>query len=99
MFFRERSLQSQKRGAKTPNGDSHLMDAFRLTGQRGLFVAEKVEEAAPPDALQRGLHTHATIQRDGTYTVCLRHRPVDSKQRAAGSLTGVRQYWFGDFPI
>jgi hypothetical protein len=28
--------------AKTPDGDSHLMDAFRLTCQCGLFVAEKM---------------------------------------------------------
>src|SRR3981189_2143112 len=61
MLFLQRSLQSQKRGAKTPNADSHLVDAFRLTRQRGLFVAKEMGEAASPDTLQRGLDAHGRI--------------------------------------
>src|ERR1700704_3818570 len=80
MLFLQRPLQSQKRGAKTPNGDSHLVDAFQLTGQRGLFVAQKMGEAASPDALQRGLDAHGRVERDGSHTDCLRHPAVGSKQ-------------------
>ena len=80
MLYRQRSLQSQKRGAKAPNGDPHLMDAFRLTRQRGLFVAKKMGEAAPPDALQCGLDAHGRIERNGTRADCLRHQPIGSKQ-------------------
>ena len=56
------------------------MDAFRLTRQRGLFVAQKMGEAASPDALQRGLDAHGRIERDGSHTDCLRHQAVGSKQ-------------------
>jgi hypothetical protein len=80
MLFLQRPLQSQKRGAKTPNGDSHLVDAFRLTRQRGLFVAKKIGEAASPDALQRGLDAHGRIERDRSLTDRLRHQPFGSKQ-------------------
>src|SRR4030088_126154 len=80
MLFLQRSLQSQKRGAKTPDRYSHLVDAFRLTRQRGLFVAQKVGEAASPDALQRGLDARGRIERDGSHTDCLRHQPIGSKQ-------------------
>jgi len=37
--FPEALASKPKRGAKTPNCDAHLVDAFRLTRQRGLFVA------------------------------------------------------------
>src|SRR5207302_5392082 len=80
MLFLQRSPQSQQRGAKAPNADSHLVNAFRLTRQRGLFIAEKMGKAASRNALKRGLDTHGRIERDGSHTDSLRHQPIGSKQ-------------------
>jgi hypothetical protein len=56
------------------------MDAFRLTCQCGLLVAEKMGEAAAADTLQRGLDANGRIERYGTHTDRLRHQPICSKQ-------------------
>src|SRR2546423_15548862 len=56
------------------------MNAFRLTRQRGLFIAKKVGEAVSPDALQPGLDAHARLERDRSHTDRLRHQPIGSKQ-------------------
>lgn len=51
MLLLQEPLLGQKRGAKTANGDPHLVDAFRITRENGLLVAKNVGEAVSPDAL------------------------------------------------
>ena len=56
------------------------MDTFRLTCQRGLFVAKKMHEAASANSLQCGLDADGGIERNRTHPDCLRRQPIGSEQ-------------------